>query len=42
MSEGNGCAHVNTTARREGDDSVIRCDACGDERSRVKDAYKDE
>jgi hypothetical protein len=41
MSEGNGCAHVNTSARREGNDSVIRCDACGAEMSRVTDAYDD-
>lgn len=37
----NGCAHTSTTAHQEGNDSVIRCDACGDERSRVKDYYKD-
>lgn len=37
---GNGCAHVNTSQVREGDDSVIRCDACGKEMSRVKDYYK--
>ena len=36
----NGCAHTHTTRTREGDDSVIYCDGCGREMSRVKDHYK--
>lgn len=41
MSDTNGCAHSNTSMSREGNDSVIRCDACGVELSRVTDAYDD-
>lgn len=36
MPNGNGCHHVNTTIKREGKDSVIYCDACGQELSRVQ------
>lgn len=38
----NGCAHTSTNTYREGDDQVIRCETCGDERSRVKDFYKED
>lgn len=41
MGSGNGCNHTNTTMVREGNDSVIYCDACGQEMSRVVDAYDD-
>jgi hypothetical protein len=42
VSEGNGCAHTDTNTYREGDDQVIRCAACGEERSRAKDFYQKE
>lgn len=33
----NGCAHSNTHTDRDGDYSIIVCDACGQEMSRVYD-----
>lgn len=42
VSEGNGCAHVRQTEHREGNDSVMRCNSCGAETSRVEDFYDDD
>jgi hypothetical protein len=39
MPDGNDCAHTHGTNHREGDDMVLRCDNCGHEMARTKNAY---